>query len=435
MVASSTPSGMQPNRPSAAGPREPWALLVPLSLAGFLLIGGMLTSLSVHVSVIQPLQGWSAAEAGAGPVALLIGMSTGNLLISPALRKLGVNGTFALGALLAALAWAAAGWSDTLTGFSLALAIAGIGCGLATIVPGIALLTQAFHAHRGLAIGLFIGSCSLASSTMPMGTNLLIESFGWRGAFEIVGLAALTLVPVLWWFLPRGLASGSEHDGHGESENGAGENGGKASAQDGLAWQAALRSPAFWALTLVLTLSMVCMNGVLFNIVTYLQDRAMPAPDAVALYSFTNFMSLPGLLIGGYLSDRVRVQVLFPTVLLVQGLGTLALLGMGDAGLMATAATAAFVLLWGGVAGLPAQAGSLMLREIAGRREFPALLAIVFTINGFVGALAPGLTGWLRDVTGDYRSAFALFGLIMIASAVAALWCREPRPHVAAARF
>lgn len=408
--------------PTEAKPREPWALLVPLSLAGFVLIGAMLTSLSVYVSVMQPLLGWSAAEAGAGPVALLIGMSTGNLVISPALRKLGINGTFTLGALLAALAWGAAGWNDTLAGFSLAMAIAGFGTGLASIVPGIAVLTQAFHASRGLAIGLFIGSCSLASSTMPMATNLLIESVGWRIAFQIVGLAALALVPVLWWFLPRGAVSGDVHGADG-------------SAQDGLSCKAAFRLPAFWVLTLVMTLSMVCMNGVLFNIVTYLQDSAMPASDAVALYSFTNFMSLPGLLVGGYLSDRVRVQILFPTILLVQGLGTLALLGMGDTGLLAMAATAAFVLLWGGVAGLPAQAGSLMLRAITGSREFPALLAIVFTINGFVGAVAPGLTGWLRDATGDYRPAFALFGLIMIASAFAALWCREPRQHAATANF
>lgn len=414
--------------PTAAKPREPWGLLVPLSLAGFVLIGAMLTSLSVYVSVMQTLLGWSAAEAGAGPVALLIGMSTGNLVISPALRKLGINGTFTLGALLAALAWGSAGWNSTLVGFSLAMAIAGFGTGLASIVPGIAVLTQAFHASRGLAIGLFIGSCSLASSTMPMATNLLIDSVGWRVAFQIVGLAALALVPVLWWFLPRGAVSGDVHGGDVHGADG--------SAQDaGLSCKVAFRLPAFWVLTLVLTLSMVCMNGVLFNIVTYLHDRAMPASDAVALYSFTNFMSLPGLLVGGYLSDRVRVQILFPAILLLQGLGTLAMLGMGDTGLLAMVATGAFVLLWGGVAGLPAQAGSLMLREISGSREFPALLAIVFTINGFVGALAPGLTGWLRDATGDYRPAFALFGLIMIASAFAALWCREPRPHAATAKF
>ena len=168
---------------------------------------------------------------------------------------------------------------------------------------------------------------------------------------------------------------------------------------------------------------------------TYLKDRGTATQDAVALYSFANFMSLPGLLVGGYLSDRVRVQILFPAILLIQAAGTLALLGMGDAGPVAMAATAAFVVLWGGVAGLPAQAGSLMLREITGSREFPALLAIVFTINGFIGALAPGLTGWLRDATGDYRSAFALFGLVMIASAVAALWCRDPRPQATTAKF
>lgn len=394
--------------------REPWSLLVPLSLAGFLLIGGMLTSLSVYVSIMQPLLGWSAAQAGAGPVALLVGMSTGNLLISPALRKLGLNGTFAVGCALAAIAWGSAGWSDSLIGFSVSMAIAGLGCGLATIVPGIAALTHAFHAHRGLAIALFIGSCSIASSTMPMATHALLEQVTWQTAFQIGGGVALLLVPVMWWSLPK----------HAETPSASGS---EASAQDGLSQKQAFRLSAFWILTLVMTLSMVCMNGVLFNIVAYLQDRGMPTADAVALYSFTNFMSLPGLLLGGYLSDRVRVRIMFPSVLLAQGLGTLALLGMGDAGLSGMAATAAFVILWGGVAGLPAQSGSLVLSEIVGSRAFAALLAVVFTVNGFIGAFAPALTGWLRDMTGDYRAAFALFGVIMIGSAVAAIWCHQPR--------
>lgn len=410
MQVSSSPIG----RAAGAPVREPWALLVPLSLAGFLLIGGMLTSLSVYVSVMQPLMGWSAAQAGAGPVALLVGMSTGNLLISPALRKLGLNGTFAIGCALAAIAWGSAGFSNSLVAFSLCMAIAGLGCGLATIVPGIAALTHAFHAHRGLAIALFIGSCSIASSTMPMATNLLLEKVSWQTAFQLGGGVALVLAPVLWWVLPK----------HAESQNACGS---ESTGIEGLSQKQAFHLPAFWILTLVLTLSMVCMNGVLFNIVAYLQDRSMPATDAVALYSLTNFMSLPGLLLGGYLSDRVRVQIMFPGVLLVQGLGTLALLSMGDTGLLGTAATAAFVILWGGVAGLPAQSGSLMLNEIVGSRAFAALLAVVFTVNGFLGAFAPALTGWLRDTTGDYHAAFALFGVIMIGSALAAIWCHQPR--------
>lgn len=399
---------------TGAATREPWALLVPLSLAGFLLIGGMLTSLSVYVSVMQPLLGWSAAQAGAGPVALLIGMSTGNLLISPALRKLGLNGTFAIGSALAAIAWGAAGWSNGLVAFSLCMAIAGMGCGLATIVPGIAALTHAFHAHRGLAIALFIGSCSIASSTMPMATNLLLEKVTWQTAFQLGGGIALALVPLLWWALPK----------HAENPHAGGS---ETNGIAGLSQKQAFQLPAFWILTLVLTLSMVCMNGVLFNIVAYLQDSGMPSTDAVALYSLTNFMSLPGLLLGGYLSDRVRVHIMFPSVLLAQGLGTVALLGMDDTGLPGMAATAAFVILWGGVAGLPAQSGSLMLNEIVGSRAFAALLAVVFTVNGFVGAFAPALTGVLRDTTGDYHAAFALFGLIMIGSAMAAIWCHQPR--------
>lgn len=393
--------------------RDPWALLVPLSLAGFLLIGGMLTSLSVYVSVMQRQMGWGAAQAGAGPVALLVGMSTGNLLISPAMRKLGLNGTFAIGCALAAIAWGVAGLSSTLVAFSMCMVIAGLGCGLATIVPGIATLTHAFHARRGLAIALFIGSCSIASSTMPMATNLLLEKVTWQTAFQLGGFVALLLVPVLWWTLPK------HAEGQPISKL-------EALRKEGLSQKQAFQLPAFWILTLVLTFSMVCMNGVLFNIVAYLQDLDMPAVDAVALYSLTNFMSLPGLLLGGYLSDRVRVQIMFPSVLLIQGMGTLALLSMSGTSLLGTVATGAFVILWGGVAGLPAQSGSLMLNEIVGSRAFAALLAVVFTVNGFIGAFAPAFTGWLRDTTGDYRAAFALFSVMMIGSALAAIWCRQP---------
>ncbi|MEO0032807.1 MAG: hypothetical protein RIS94_2565, partial [Pseudomonadota bacterium] len=193
----------------------------------------------------------------------------------------------------------------------------------------------------------------------------------------------------------------------------------------------ALRLPAFWVLTLVLTLSQLCMNGVLFNIVAFLQDRGIPSSRAVTLYSLTNFMSLPGLLIGGYASDRIPARVLFPLIILAQAGGTLALVGVGMPGVWGAIVTAAFVLVWGGVAGLPAQAGSLLLRDIVGGAQFAALLGIVFTVNGFVGALAPGLTGWLRDAAGDYRDAFILFAGLLAAASVGALWCRvQPKPAI-----
>lgn len=402
-------------------PRDPWLMLLPISLAGFVLIGGMLTSLTVYEAIMQPVFGWSEMEMGGGPVALLLGMSVGNLAIGPAMQRLGVRATFAVGSLLAAVGWIAAGSITTLWQFMIAMGLAGLGAGAATIVPGIALISHVFHERRGLAIALFIGSCALASSVMPLVSRHLVEMVGWGRAFQIVGAVALLLIPLLLCFLPSTLTDAMATPASA------------ASRSVGPPREQTLRLPAFWILTGVLTVSQLCMNGVLFNTVPFLLKSGLTQSEAIDLYSSANFMSLPGLLIGGYLSDRVSARRLLPAIVIVQALGTLALLGMNNGTVSGIAATTSFVLLWGGVAGLPAQSGSLLLGEIAGSRDFAALLGIVFTINGFVAAIAPGLTGWLHDRSGGYTLPFGLFVGALLLAALACLWCRprQTRPNPA----
>lgn len=406
----------QPAMTAQPGPgRDPWLLLAPLSLAGFVMIGAMLTSLSVYGAAMQAAFGWSETELGAGPVALLLGMSIGNLLVGPAMQRLGVRGTFAAGCGLAAAGWLGAGSIATLWQFAIVMGIAGLGAGIATIVPGIALLTSAFHQRPGLAIALFIASCSLAATTMPIATGHLIDGAGWRGAFRIVAVAAACVVPVLFLLLPAGLATADRGTPADQAHGG------------GLARAAALRLPAFWLLTAVLTVSQLCMNGVMFNTIAFLGKHGVAHDTAIQLYSLTNFMSLPGLLVGGHLSDRLSARKMLAAIIAMQAIGTLALLGVELDSAAGLAATIAFVGLWGGVAGLPAQSGSLLLADLVGRRSYGTLLGIVFTINGFLGAVAPGLTGWLHDLGGSYTLPFTLFTALLLATALACLLI-VPRP-------
>lgn len=208
-------------------------------------------------------------------------------------------------------------------------------------------------------------------------TGHLVEQLGWRTTFFAVAACALALVPLMLRLLPRSMPVAADAD--------------TSSLAASLPPRGAMRLPAFWLLTAVLTISQVCMNGVLFNIVAYLTANGLDRSDAIALYSLTNFMSLPGLVIGGLISDRVAARTLLPLILALQAAGTLALLGIGAPFPFGLAATAAFVIVWGGIAGLPAQAGSLALKDVAGSRDFTNLLAVMFTLNGLVGALAPAL--------------------------------------------
>lgn len=396
---------------------DPWGVMVVLSVIGFLLIGGMLTSLSVYMSVMQPLFRWSEAEMGAGPVALLLGMSAGNLFVGRAMRAVGIRRLFALGAGMAVCGWIAAGFTGTLPSFMAAMALSGLGVGMATIVPGIAVISQSFHRHRGLAIALFIGSCALASATMPMISGRLIAALGWRETFWTIGAAAGLICTGLVYLLPRTRCGASDGDG---------------AESFGLTREQALRKPGYWLLAIVLTVSQLSLNAILFTLIAYLRHSGFDQADAVTVYSVANFMSLPGLLIGGMASDRISARILLPIVLALQAAGTLALLGVGGDPLwQGRTAIALFIMLWGSVAGLPAQAGSMLLTEMIGLRAYAAMLGIIFTINGFVGALAPVAVGWAYEASGGYVLPVFCLGMLTLVASIASLFCRSA-PFVAA---
>ncbi|WP_079730428.1 MFS transporter [Novosphingobium mathurense] len=393
--------------------QEPWGLLLIISVMGFLLIGGMLTSLSVYSSVMQPDFHWSEAAMGAGPVALLLGMSTGNLMIAGVMQRLGIRSAYIIGVGVAAFGWISAGFVQGLVQFMSAMALAGFGIGMATIVPGIALISQTFHKRKGLAMALFIGACGFASATMPMLSSELIGALGWHRTFWAMGVVTALACLFLLRKWPRGIK-----DEPGDS-----------AAQDhaqkrGLGRKETFRLPAYWMLAFALTLSQLCMNGVLFNTIAFLRKGGFDQATAVRIYGIANFMSLPGLMIGGYVSDKVNARLLLPIILLLQAIGTAGLLGIGSP-IWNPYAVVVFALIWGGVAGLPAQAGSMLLGEIIGQRAYTAMLGVVFTINGFVGAMAPALVGWAYEKTHGYAWPISMLALFCLLAAAASLFCRS----------
>lgn len=390
---------------AAEAAREPWPWLALVSVIAFLLIGGMLTSLTVYTTTMQTAFGWNKAEMGGGPVALLLGMSAGNLLAQWVARRVGVRAAFAIGIALAASGWIAAGFVRTLPEFIAACAVAGIGVGEGSIVLGLALISAAFDRHKGLAMGVFIGATALASSVVPVLTAALIERSGWRFAFWAVGAVAALMGLALARGLPvrvKGISDATAS---------------RPGAEPAGTLSQAFRARGYWLLLLALAVGQVSLNGVLFNVVDYLHRSGYDLGSAVRIYSIANFISLPGLLVGGWLSDRVNPRVLLAVILGIQVLGVAALPGVRDGGL-GIASVVAFAVIWGGVSGLPAQAGSMVLSGMVEAHAYTAALAVIFTTIGIVGAVAPALVGAVYDATSGY---FWPLILLVFLSALAAL--------------
>lgn len=388
---------------SGAGP---WRLLFLLSAIGFALIGGTLISLSVYLPGLQRHFGWSETAMGSLPVALLIGMSIGNLLVGRMIARYGINKVLVGGVVVSAIGWGGASQASTLPHFLIAMLLAGGGTGMATIVPGMAAITRSFDARRGLAIGVFLGACALAGSIVPLLSAALIGAWGWRAAFLIMGIAIATLCLPLAWSVRTS----------GEREEVATVGASGPCARKVAKW------PVYWLLTLALTISQLCMNAILFNLVAMLLRRGFLQETAVTIFSAANLMALPGLFIGGVLADRHGARVALPLVLLMQALGTLCLLGVGGPRFAGGGvAMAGFILLWGLSGGLPSQIGPLRLAELIGTRAFATMLGATFTISGLVGALAPLMTGVLYERSGGYALPVAACGGALVVAALLTL--------------
>lgn len=394
-------------------PSESWLLVAALSMIAFAIIGGTLTSMGVYLPTVQHAFGWSETATGGLPMAMLLGFSLGNLVVGPLMGRLEIRTLVAMGAVLCAVGWALAARLTSLPMLMVAMAMTGLGGGLATIVPGIAAITSSFVARRGLAIGVFIGSTALAGTAVPALSGWLIAEFGWRAAFGISGaaIAAICIPFVVLIQVGRGGPTGVDAD---------------AMAATGPGPQAVAKLPSYWRLTIALTISQICMYAILFNIVAMLLRAGYLQGNAVAIYGLSNLMALPGLLIGGVLADRLGARRVLPACLLLQAIGTFCLLGVGpDAGTVGNVAVAAFVLLWGLAGGLPNQVGPMVLAELIGTRAFATMLGVTLTISGLLGALAPAAAGWLYDASGGYALPVGSSGVLAVVAAVLTIGLRR----------
>lgn len=417
-IKDADPSAAWPNGQPGLVEGEPWLWLALVSVIAFMLVGGMLTSLTVYTTTMQVAFGWTKAAMGGGPAALLLGMSVGNIIAHRVARWRGVRAAFSVGIAVAAVGWISAGFVPALPEFVAACAVSGVGIGIGSYVLGLALISASFRAHKGLAMGVFIGATALASSVMPLLTEVMVAKFGWRVSFWAVGAVAVVLGLALARGLPARVRGITDAPPRGRT----------AEAFVGALPSRVFRLRGYWLLLLALAVCQVSLNGVLFNVVDYLHRSGYDLSSAVRVYSLANFMSLPGLLLGGWLSDRVDPHMVLSIILAVLVIGVAALLGVQHPGL-GLASIAAFVVVWGGASGLPVQAGSMVLSGMVEAHAYTAALAVIFTTIGIVGAAGPALVGLVYDATSGYFWPVLVLVFLALVATVLSMGARPRAIH------
>jgi MFS family permease len=375
------------------------ALCFALSVIG----RGLGESFTVFLKPISESFGWDRADVVS--VYSLSALAGG--LASPLIGRLfdrsGPRVVYALGLLLLGGAFLIAAYSNRLWQFQFSLGLC-VGVGIAFIgnVPNSILLGRWFGRRFPTAMSVVYSATGAGVLILLPASQVLIDHFGWRGAYRIFGIVTLVLlVPLL--LLPwRLFATGSP-------------NLKKAAAAEmpAQAWTlvSAMRHHAFWALFATFFFTAIGMYAIAPQVVAYLIDAGFPPLQAATAWGFSGVVLLFGMLGVSWLDGLIgrRPSVLLSYAMSIIGIGMLWLLQWYPNFWLLTG----FVVCFGSMIGSRGPLLAATAMKIFRGERLGTIYGTVTIGSGLGSAFGSWSGGLIHDWTHSYNP-LLLFALIAV---------------------
>ena len=377
------------------------ALCFALSVLG----RGLGESFTVFLKPISESFGWDRAEVVS--VYSLAALAGG--LASPLIGRLfdrsGPRIVYALGLVLLGGAFLVAAHARQLWQFQLSLGLC-VGFGIALIgnVPNSILLGRWFGPRLSTAMAVVYSATGAGVLLLLPASQVLIDHFGWRGAYQIFGAAALSmLVPLL--LLPwRLFTSGSPHIARSAATD---------LADEGWTLLSAMRHHAFWALFSTFFFTAIGMYAISAQVVAYLIDAGFPPLQAATAWGFSGVVLLFGMLGVSWLDGIIgrRPSVLFSYALSIIGIVMLWLLQWYPNIWMLTG----FVVCFGSMIGSRGPLLTATAMKIFRGERVGTIYGSISIGSGLGSAFGSWSGGLIHDLTHSYNPliAFALISVLL----------------------
>jgi MFS transporter, OFA family, oxalate/formate antiporter len=162
------------------------------------------------------------------------------------------------------------------------------------ILTSMYLINKWFDKNRGLAVGIFLNASSLGAVLFNKWAGGLIAEKGWRDA-EMTMAFVMCVLLIAPWFLIKNRPKIEE----------TGIDAGKtANLNQDITLKEAAKTPSFYLLLLVTGTLWYCINGLLFNKDTYLNDLHKTVEERGGFASLFFLCGLIGKLFFGFMSDK-----------------------------------------------------------------------------------------------------------------------------------
>jgi MFS family permease len=368
-----------------------WSRALVTGVASFGRFGG---------AMLGPLEGWLTDKFGTGKM-VLIGFTIGGL------------GLVFYSQLQGPLQYYAAYF------------ILSMGFSLGGFVPAMAAVNSWMPHKRATAMAIVIGGSSLGGVFVPA-IVWGINTYGWRETTLVIGLITLAAGP------PIAYITGKRAPEYGELLKQVTKSDSADAptlTQHDFTVKQALRTRAFWSMSMTHTLANLSVGTISSHIYFQLTDKnAVNLSDASAatIIPIMAFAAFGFQMVGGFAGDRVSKRALLPVLILLQGS---ALILLAEAGNYWGAV--GFALLWGLGFGGRTPLLHALRGEYFGRKHFGVILGMSAFPMGLGMMATPVIVGRVYDVTGTYvASLYTLAGFCAVAALTILLATKPSTPSL-----
>lgn len=345
----------------------------------------------------------------------------------------------------------ACGWMSTLTtaaglyaGFTL---IRCLGQGSLTLISNW-IVGEWFQQYRGRAAGICGVGGTMSVLFIPQLNNLLINEYGWRNAWLILGaIVAITLIiPAIVFLRNRPEDLGLLPDWKYPATNGLKNQPADAAAElgpdsntekqdelpdtqvhrtlvDANSFTAAeaIRCSTFWKLAAVGSTVSLVGTGLVFHQISIVSDLGVSRGDAISALGAQAIAATVSTLLAGYLTDRMPVRFILATSMLIEVLAILMLLNFpGPKWIFVYSA------LLGLHGGIIRSAGSIVWINYFGRKHQGSIQGYSMSAMVLAAALGPLPLALCRDYLGNYNVGLYCFLLLPTCAGIAVLTAVPP---------
>jgi MFS family permease len=377
------------------------ALCFALSVLG----RGLVESFTVFLLPISESFGWDRARVVS--IYSLTALAAG--IAAPIAGRLfdrsGPRIVYSAGLLLLGGAFLIAAYAQQLWQFQLSLGL-GVGIGAALIgnVPNSILLGRWFGPRLPTAMAVVYSATGAGVLVLLPLSQVLIDHFGWRGAYQIYGCAALALMLPLLLLPWRLFSTGSPS----VAKSAAAE-----FVDEGWTLLSAMRHHAFWALFATFFFTAIGMYSLAAQIVAYLIDAGFPPLQAATAWGFSGVVLLFGMLGISWLDGVIgrRPSVLFSYALSIAGIVMLWLLQWYPNFWLLTG----FVVCFGSMIGSRGPLLTATAMKIFRGQHVGTIYGAIVIGSGLGSAFGSWSGGLIHDLTHSYNPliAFALVSVVL----------------------